>query len=189
MNLETINLGFIRPKSSLDWQLAYCQAQLYAQYMKSKYGKDSTAKMLKAYADNLTTREALLRSFKVKQEDFEKGYLEFVKEIVAGLSVQTKPAEMSQAALQRAHDADPDNPDLQAQLAAALLTRKDYPAARKLAQKAVKTNPKHPLANYVLANIHLVVGDDEEALKLLEDCLDRKAPDEKSPQPIGQPEV
>jgi tetratricopeptide (TPR) repeat protein len=179
LDLETINLGFIRPKSSLDWQMAYCQAQLYAQYMKSKYGKDSTAKMLTAYADNLTTREALMRSFQVKQEDFEKGYLEFVKEIVAGLSVQAKPAEMTQAELQRAQEADPDDPDLQARLAATLLARKDYPAARKLAQKAVKTEPKHQLANYVLANIHLVVGDDEEAMKLLEACLDRKAPDEK----------
>lgn len=179
LNLENINLGFIRPKSSLDWQMAYCQAQLYAQYMKSKYGKDATAKMLTAYADNLTTRDALMRSFQVKQEDFEKGYLDFVKEIVAGLSVQAKPAEMTQAELQRAQEADPENPDLQARLAAALLARKDFPAARKLAQKAVKTEPKHQLANFVLANIHLVVGDDDLALKLLEDCLDRKKPDEK----------
>lgn len=179
LDLETINLGFIRPKSSLDWQMAYCQAQLYAQYMKSKYGKDATAKMLKAYADNLTTRDALLRSFQVNQEDFEKGYLDFVKEIVAGLSVRAKPAEMTQAELQRALVADPDNPDLQAHQAVALLARKDYPAARKLAQKAIKTEPKHQLANYVLANIHRVVGDDDLAMKLLEDCLDRKAPDEK----------
>jgi len=40
--------------------------------------------MLTAYADNLTTRDALQRCFQVKQEDFEKGYLDFVKEIVAG---------------------------------------------------------------------------------------------------------
>src|SRR5207248_10652136 len=119
------------------------QAQLYAQYMKSKYVKEATAKMLTAYADNLTTRDALQRCFQVKQEDFEKGYLDFVKEIVAGLSVQAKPAELTQAQLQRAHEADPDNPDLQARLAAALLARKDYPAARKLAQKAIKTEPKH----------------------------------------------
>ena len=30
-DLDTINLGFIRPQSSDDWTLAYCQAELYAE--------------------------------------------------------------------------------------------------------------------------------------------------------------
>ena len=33
LNLDTINLGFIRPKEPDDRQMAYCQAQLYARYM------------------------------------------------------------------------------------------------------------------------------------------------------------
>ena len=48
-----INLGFIRPKSSHDWQMAYCQAELYAEYMLATYGDDALAKMLAAYRDNL----------------------------------------------------------------------------------------------------------------------------------------
>ncbi|MDH3718238.1 MAG: tetratricopeptide repeat protein, partial [Planctomycetota bacterium] len=35
-NLQTINLGFIRPSTSEDWQMAYCQAELYAEYKVEK---------------------------------------------------------------------------------------------------------------------------------------------------------
>lgn len=92
-NLDTINLGFVRPASSADWQLAYCQSQLYAQYMARQYGDDAPAKMLAAFADNLDTRAALRRSFGVEQAAFEEGYLAYLKEIVAELS-QPRAADM-----------------------------------------------------------------------------------------------
>lgn len=177
-NLDDINLGFVRPKSGLDWQMAYCQAQLYAQFMLAAYGDDALAKMLAAYAGNLDTRAALARSFGVEQEEFEKGYLEHLRKVVAGLSKQPKPVELSMAQLQRAHEADPENPDLTARLAKAYLDRKDYPQARKLAAQATKLKPKHALAGYVLARVHLVVGETDEAIELLDACLDREAPQE-----------
>ena len=49
LNLDTINLGFIRPDEPEDRQLAYCQAQLYAQYMLQRFGGDALIKMLAAY--------------------------------------------------------------------------------------------------------------------------------------------
>ena len=73
-NLETINGGFIRPSSSDDWAMAYCQAELYAQYMLDHFGNDAIAKMLAAYADNLNTRAAIRRALGVGQEEFERGY-------------------------------------------------------------------------------------------------------------------
>ncbi|HEV3341930.1 MAG TPA: tetratricopeptide repeat protein [Pirellulales bacterium] len=88
-NLDTINLGFVRPASSVEWQLAYCQAQLYVQYMLKTYGDDALARMLAAYADNLDTRAALGRSFDVEQAAFEEQHLVFLRELVAELA----PAE------------------------------------------------------------------------------------------------
>ena len=46
LNLDTINLGFIRPKEPEDRQMAYCQAQLYARYMLKRFGSDALIKML-----------------------------------------------------------------------------------------------------------------------------------------------
>ena len=46
LNLDTINLGFIRPNEPDDRQMAYCQAQLYARYMLKRFGADALIKML-----------------------------------------------------------------------------------------------------------------------------------------------
>ncbi|HWB12135.1 MAG TPA: tetratricopeptide repeat protein [Pirellulales bacterium] len=85
-NLDTLNLGFVRPASSAEWQLAYCQSQLYAQYMLKAYGDDALAKMLAAYGDNLDTRSALRRSFGVDQAVFEEQHLAWLRNLVAELA-------------------------------------------------------------------------------------------------------
>jgi tetratricopeptide (TPR) repeat protein len=175
-HLDTINLGFVRPKSQLEWNLAYCQAQLYAQCMLANYGDDALAKMLAAYRDNLDTRAALQRSFGVEQEDFERKYLDFVKQIVATLSKGGKPAELSLSELETAQAADPDDADLAAQLAYAHLQRKVYPEAAELAKRALAKKPRQQLAAYVLARLKLLVGESDEAVQLLEACLDRESP-------------
>ena len=102
-DLDTINMGFVRPGSSEDWQMAYCQAELYAEYMLARFGDDSLAKMLDCYADNLTTPVAIKRSFGVEQNDFEKGYSAYIKKLVESLSVGgSKPQPMTLAELDRA---------------------------------------------------------------------------------------
>ena len=59
LNLDTINLGFIRPNEADDRQMAYCQAQLYARYMLKRFGEDALIKMLMAYRRGLTTDRAI----------------------------------------------------------------------------------------------------------------------------------
>ncbi len=177
-NLDTINLGFVRPKSGLDWNFAYCQAQLYAQFMRAEYGDDALAKMLTAYRDNLETRAALKRSFGVEQEQFEEKYRAYLNQVVVGLKQQQKSAEMNPSELEQALADDPNNADLLAKAAYMQLQRKAYPKAAKLAKQAIERSPRHQLATYVLARLKLLVGETEEAEKLLEACLDREAPQE-----------
>jgi tetratricopeptide (TPR) repeat protein len=182
-NLDTINLGFVRPKSGEDWQMAYCQAQLYAQYMLATYGDDALAKMLDCYRDNLDTRAALKRSFDVDQTDFEAGYLKHVKKLVASLASDGDDPDtqaMTFAQLVRGHEEKPDDLDISARLAEAYVTRKAYPDARKLAESVLDKQPQHPLASYALAKVWMVVGDNERALELLEQAVDPKQPEKKS---------
>ncbi|MBI3468566.1 MAG: tetratricopeptide repeat protein [Planctomycetes bacterium] len=178
-NLDNINLGFIRPQSSDGWQMAYCQSELYAEYMLAAYGEDALAKLLAAYRENPNTRAALRRAFDVEQADFEQGYLEYVTRIVAGLSVSQKPEELSFAELVRAQQADPGNADLAARLAVAHFERRAYPQARQLARKALESAPKQQQASYVIARLHLLVGDEDQAVETLNAALDEAAPDEK----------
>src|SRR5262249_42251489 len=85
-NLSTINLGFGRPRSGEDWNLAYYQAQLYVSYMAKTYGADAALRMIKAYGDHLDAGAALKRSFGVSQEAFEAGYRGYLKEFVKGIA-------------------------------------------------------------------------------------------------------
>ncbi len=129
-DLDSINLGFIRPHSSADWTLAYCQSELYAQYMLERFGADAIAKILSAYAANLTTPEALQRAFEVNQADFERGYREYVEAIVSGLPASNSERELNLAELQRESAAHPKDAQRHAQLAQAHLGRRSYPQAR-----------------------------------------------------------
>jgi cellulose synthase operon protein C len=175
-NLDTINLGFIRPHSSDDWSMAYCQAELYAEYMLERFGEGSLAKLLAAYAANLTTREAIPQAFSIEVADFEKGYQEYLSKIVKSIGISSQPQELTVAQLEAKLEGDTDNLDLQAQLALAHLNRRRYPDAGQFAKGVLVKNPKHQLAAYVQARLQMIVGENEAALKLLEESLDEAAP-------------
>ena len=50
-NLQTLNGGFARPGSNEECQMAYCQAELYVEYMLTRGGQDRLRQMLAAYTD------------------------------------------------------------------------------------------------------------------------------------------
>lgn len=180
-NLDTINLGFIRPADSNEWALAYTQAELYCEYLVATYGDDALAKMLTAYGDQLSTAAALQREFNVEQAAFEKGYQAYVASVVKEVRGPDAPktAHKTRAELERAVQDDPANADLQAQLALAQLEANDIPRARAAALAAEKLNAKQALAAYVLARVQLSIGDREQALELLAAAHDAEHPHEQ----------
>ena len=128
-NLDTLNIGFIRPQSGGDWLLAYCQAELYVEYMlvvqpsrlhknagetpapQRKTGEtpapqeESLRQMLAAYTDGLDTSAAINKVFGVSQEAFERGYMVFLQKEVARLTALKWPKEASIEWLRKAAEA------------------------------------------------------------------------------------
>jgi len=185
MNLDNIDLGFIRPRSPLDWHMAYCQSQLYVEYMKSKYGTQTVGQMLDAYRDGLDTEQALSKVCSVDKAGFEKGYRAYLDDVVR--SIGGRPAEkpLGYKELQAAHDKDPENNDLAARLAEQLL-RRDKAKAFKLADEVLARKKDHPLANYVKARLVEQSGDAQQAVTLLEAGLDRNNPEPKLLRELGK---
>jgi len=179
-NLDTINLGFIRPKQREDWTLAYCQAELYVEFVLEQFGDDSISKMLAAYTDNLTTQDAVKRCFGIGKDEFEKAYRAYVDKIVDGLPEVADQSERSLADLEKAAEQDPDDADLQAELAYQYLQRGENPTARKHAVAARKLVGEHQLATYVLARLYLSIGDTERAVEMLEESVDEESPQENA---------
>jgi cellulose synthase operon protein C len=181
LNLDTINLGFIRPKEPDDRQMAYCQAQLYARYMLKRFGDDALIKMLMAYRRGLTTDPAITECFHVAKADFEKGYLAYLDDVLKTIRTRVseeKPIKFSQ--LEREVKEKPDDPALNAKMAYEHFARRDFKEARPFADKALTLEPHNPLASYVKAQLLLSIGDDDErALSILEPALDPKQPNER----------
>jgi predicted Zn-dependent protease len=158
--------------------MAYCQAELYAEYMLEHFGDDAIAKMLAAYADNLNTRAAIRRALGVDQEQFERGYVEYLRKIAAGLEGLAPRTEPKLANLETAQKAQPDDPDIAARFALALFHKDEAVRARAIAEGVLIKHPKHQLATYVVARLVLTAGEQDRAIAMLEKCLDREAPQE-----------
>lgn len=178
-NLDTINQGFTRAESQLDWQFAYCQSRLYAEYMIETHGADSIPKMLDAYRRGLNTERAIAEACGVDKREFEEGYRKYLDETVSKIAGRKPLPERTIVELQQAHEANPDDPQAAGEYAYALLKRRRGDAARKLAEQALEKNPKEPSAGLVLAHIALANRDSGEARERLEAALVHDEPDSR----------
>lgn len=178
-NLDTITLGFIRPKNGDDWTLAYCQGALYVDFIREKYGPEAISKMLAAYADHLSTPQVLKACFGVQQADFEADYREFLNHVISkSVGERSEVSKLSFAELQRGAEEPDAAANTLAELAKAYLERKSNAQARQWALAAQKREAGNPLAAYVLARLQLTIGDTEAAVGLLEKSLNEKSPQE-----------
>ncbi|MBN2021410.1 MAG: tetratricopeptide repeat protein [Pirellulales bacterium] len=175
--LDTINFGFTRPNSGDDWHLAYCQAELYLDYMFARHGPESPKKLLAAYAEGLSTSEAIRQALGVSQEEFERGFKEYVAEVVKGLSGLARvDSGRSFEDLLAEHRRRPDDADAAAELAYHYVRRGAFDEAAELVRGVVGARPDHPLAAYVEARLLMEKGKPDEAAELLARRLDREHP-------------
>jgi tetratricopeptide (TPR) repeat protein len=186
MDLDNIDLGFIRPRNfPEDWHMAYCQSQLYVDYLKKQYGKEVVGELLKAYGEGLSTDQVIQKVCKVDKAAFEKGYREYLAEVVKSIKALPVERAMSFTELKEANKKEPDNPDIAARLAERMLQR-DKVEARKLAESALRQKKNHPLASVVKARLELLAGNQDAAKELLESALDRDNPEPKLLRELGK---
>jgi tetratricopeptide (TPR) repeat protein len=136
--------------------------------------------LLAAYAENLTTSQAVRQVLGISRGEFELGYRDYLGKTVSGLSGMELPRPESFADLLAAHREKPDDADLAARVALAYLRRGAADEALEAAHAASELDPKHQLAAYVLARLTLQAGRTQKALELLEACLDREIPEPRA---------
>jgi tetratricopeptide (TPR) repeat protein len=180
LDLNTINLAFSQPHSSEEWQLAYCQAELYVEFMLEGRTPEVLRKMLAAYAGNRDTLQALHQVFGMSPEQFERGYRDYLRKTASALTGMKPPRYGSFSELLQAQEAHPEDLQLSAELAQAYLVRGATAKARELAERVLAGRPKDQLAGYVLARLSTRSGKTDEAVRLLESCLDQEAPEAKT---------
>jgi tetratricopeptide (TPR) repeat protein len=173
-NLETIDSGFIHPKSSDDWAMAYCQAELYADYMLDRFGPDALAKMLAGYSDNVNTRTAIRRSFGFEPADFEKGYVEYLKKIVAGIGQSRRGVQSLKALAREYLKAGEDQKLFNVLVKLVELDPDDLPMRKKLAQLALAEKNYDSAACWAKQSLFIDVQDVDSHETLAEALLGRQ---------------
>lgn len=177
-SLDELTDVFVRPETPADWQFAYCQSRLYAQYMIETFGKETIRGMLDLYSRNVRTNDAIPQVFDMTAEEFDEGYRTFLKRIVDDeLGNATGHAPLSISDLEKRFNANPDDPSAIAAFAWALFQAKRRRQARELAERALEKNPREPAAAVVLAELELLAQDLDEAVAFLEVALDEEQPD------------
>lgn len=176
-NLETLTEGFVLAGSSEEWNFAYCQSMLYADYMVERAGEESLVKLLDAYRRQLKTPAAIQEVFGVDLAAFEAGYLKFLQQTVAGLdAVEPRDEPQTPAEIQRAYREAPDSPEAAGRYAGLLWLAKKREEANQLALKVLKDHPAQPQAALVAARAAVAAEDLPGAVEILERALDRSAP-------------
>ncbi len=189
LNLDNIVLAFVRPHNQEEWALAYCQAQLYVEYLIKTYGIESIGPMLNAYRDGLDTAAAIHKVCKTDKEAFENGYRTYVAGVVKAIpsaKKRTPDKPMTLAELEKAREKDPGDMDIAARLADQYSRRKRSADARKLVEEVLEKKPGHPLASIVKARLLSAAGDDDGAQQVVEQATKANPDDPKMLVALGR---
>jgi tetratricopeptide (TPR) repeat protein len=186
LNLDNILLGFIRPRSPLQWQQAYAQSQLYIEYLTKTHGDKAVGKLLNAFAEGLDTGPALEKACGVKKVDFEKGYRAFLTERFKDVPVHVAPKAMTMKTLEKAHAANPADLDTSARLAEEYQKRGRLKQATELADEVLRTKRDHGLALYVKAKTLVDKKDADLAYTLLDNNTGDNTTDTRPLKLLGQ---
>ncbi len=168
LNLDNILLGFIRPRSPLQWQQAYLQSLMYVEYLTKTHGEPAVGKMLAAFATGLDTGAALEKAVGVSKEKFEKGYREFLTEKVKDLPGRAAQKELTLRQLREANEKNPDDLDIAGQLAEKYYQIGKKRDAKLLADSVLRKEPRHIEAVVVKAKLLLDEGSTDVAYSLLD---------------------
>jgi tetratricopeptide (TPR) repeat protein len=185
LDLDSIDLGFMRPRSQEEWILAYAQANLYVEYIEATYGKAAVAGLLDAYKDGLDTVSALRKACKVEKAEFEKGYRAFLADVVKKMGRKTVKGR-SKNELEEAWKKDNNDLEAGAELALLELNAGNAGKARELAEAVRAKKMNQPVACLVLATLEKKAGNGKKVIELLEAGMDKTNPEPRLLLELGK---
>ena len=175
-NLDNLSMGFIRAGNQANWNFAYCQSVLYAEYMVKRFGEPSLARLLDAYRRNRTTDQAIPEVFGVDKADFEKGYRAYLDQVVADIRQTDDEPDLKPNQIEKNYEKNKQDPQAAAEYAQLLMMIKKRDEARVIVEEVLQKHPKHPLAAFVAAALLAREEEYHDALDVLEPALDREHP-------------
>ena len=177
-DLDTIARAYKRFNQPTDVMLAYYQGLLYVEYIAKEYGGEpGVAKLLEAYRSTADTSAALKSAFGVEKAAFEAGYRKYLEAVAKASGGRRPDKSITFDELKAAHTKNPDDLDLAARYAGALIPRGMTEEAKKLADAIRAKEKGHAGASIVSARLLRRAKDDAGAKAVLEEAA-KENPDD-----------
>jgi len=168
--LKDLNWGFIRPKRSIDRQLAYMQSQWLYEYLVATYGQPKMLVFMGAFRTGKTEPQALQLAYGKTQDQIDTEFLAWAGKQIESWGLPSDPLPQRTVAEKAVKD-DPKNAEAKVTLAWVLLNGgnpKEAARAENLLRGALALDPKNFRARELLGLILKTNKKYLEARTLLE---------------------
>lgn len=150
--IESIDWGFIRPKRPTDRQMAYAQSEWMVEYIVARFGYGTIHDLLNGYDQGQTQTELFQEILNISLDEFDRAFAQWAREQARQWRLDlSAPEDVSD--LQAKVEADPDNPELHARLAKALLDEGSFDTALQTAERVLEQQPDNLRALEVAVTI------------------------------------
>jgi tetratricopeptide (TPR) repeat protein len=177
--IANLNWGFIRPKRSIDRQLAYMESQWLYQYLVATYGLPKMIEFMHAFRDGATEAGAWPKVYGKTMEQMDKEFLAWGEKQIESWGLPTDKLP-KRAALEAAVKKDPKDVESLVKLAYVMAGSGNGKKAKEYLEKALELEPKHLRARELLGAVRAQgkEADKEKGKALLEDVVkdDAKRP-------------
>jgi cytochrome c-type biogenesis protein CcmH/NrfG len=150
--IADLNWGFIKPKRSIDRQLAYMQSQWLYEYLVATYGVQKMLDFLHAFHDGKTEAQAWPAAYGKTMDDMDKEFHDWAGTQIESWGLPIDPLP-KRAALDEALKKNPDDVDALVKLGWLLASSNDMAGAQKQLEKAVALDPKNVRARELLGTV------------------------------------
>ncbi len=165
--IADLNWGFIKPKRSIDRQLAYFQSQWIYDYLLATYGKPKMLDFLHCFGDGLTEPQAWQKAYGKTMEDIDKEFMPWAAKQIDSWGLPSDPMP-KRADVEAALKKNPDDVAALYQLAYLQASGGDNAGARTNLEKLITLEPKHIKGRELLGGVLNGLKQKDQAKALLE---------------------
>ncbi len=165
--IADLNWGFIRPKRSIDRQLAYMQSQWIYEYLVATYGLPKMLDFMKCFRDGLVEAQAWQKAYGKTMEEMDKEFLTWAGQQIESWGLPTDPLP-KQSEVEAALKKNPEDVNALVRLAWLLASAGKGEEALVHLEKAAVLDPKNVRARELLGAVLSQRSKSDRARQILE---------------------
>jgi predicted Zn-dependent protease len=165
--IADLNWGFIKPKRSIDRQLAYMQSQWLYEYLVATHGLPKMIEFLHCFQDGLTEPAAWKKAYGKSTEEVDKDFLAWAGRQIADWGLPNDPLP-KRAEVEAALKKDANDKAALFDMAYLMASGGDNQRARETLEKLVALDPAHVRARELLGAVLNTLNQKPKAREILE---------------------